>query len=81
MIDFTGLAIKRGEGVRLGRPPAISPELAERIRQERAAGLTLRQIAERLTEDGVPTPRGGREWRPSSLERLLARERTSYSRT
>ncbi|MGI8844835.1 MAG: recombinase family protein [Thermoleophilaceae bacterium] len=75
------LAIKRGEGVRLGRPPAISPELAERIRQERAAGLTLRQIAERLTEDGVPTPRGGREWRPSSLERLLARGRTSYSRT
>lgn len=67
------LAVKRAQGVRLGRPPAISGELASRIRRERAAGKTLRQVAQELTEDGIPTPRGGREWRPSSIERVLAR--------
>src|SRR5437764_363277 len=48
-------------------------EDAERIRRERAAGASLRQIAGGLNADGVPTPRGGSEWRPSSLERLLGR--------
>ena len=67
------LAIKRKEGVRLGRPSAVSPKLAERIRAERAGGATLRQIADRLNQESVPTPRGGSEWRPSSLERVLAR--------
>ena len=67
------LAIKRAEGVRLGRPSAVSPKLAERIRAERAGGATLRQIADRLNQESVPTPRGGSEWRPSSLERVLAR--------
>jgi DNA invertase Pin-like site-specific DNA recombinase len=65
------LAAKRRQGVRLGRPPAISPDLAERIRAERASGASLRAIAATLTLEGVPTPRGGREWRPSSLERVL----------
>lgn len=67
------LEVKRRQGVRLGRPPAITPELADRIRRERAAGATLRQIARGLTNDGIPTPRGGLEWRPSSLERVLTR--------
>jgi DNA invertase Pin-like site-specific DNA recombinase len=67
------LEAKRRQGVRLGRPPAIGPELADRIRHERAAGATLRQIAQGLTDEGIPTPRGGREWRPSSLERVLHR--------
>ncbi len=67
------LAMKRAEGVRLGRPPAITGCVAERIMRERAEGATLAQIAARLTEDGVPTPRGGKEWRPSSLESLLQR--------
>jgi DNA invertase Pin-like site-specific DNA recombinase len=69
------LAVKRAAGVRLGRPSAIEPELAERIHTERATGATLRQIADMLNEEGVATPRGGSEWRPSSLERLLRRDR------
>ena len=69
------LAVKRAAGVRLGRPSAIEPELAERIHAERATGATLRQIADMLNEEGVATPRGGSEWRPSSLERLLRRDR------
>jgi DNA invertase Pin-like site-specific DNA recombinase len=65
------LEAKRAEGVKLGRPPAISDELAERIRKEREAGATLQKIADRLNEEGVPTPRGGKEWRTSSLTPVL----------
>lgn len=67
------LAMKKAAGVRLGRPSSIRPELAARIVELRAGGLTLREIADRLNEAGEPTPRGGREWRPSSIERLLGK--------
>ncbi len=67
------LKIKRAEGVRLGRPPAIDTRLAAQIRRHRATGATLSEVAERLNERGVPTPHGGRKWRASSLERVLAR--------
>jgi DNA invertase Pin-like site-specific DNA recombinase len=65
------LAEKRKQGVRLGRPPAVKPALAKRIRGERETGSTLREIADRLNAEGVPTPRGGKEWRPSSFEAVL----------
>ena len=67
------LAQKRASGVRLGAPPEIDPSVASRIREERAAGRTLREIAERLNRDGVPTARGGR-WYASTLQRVLARD-------
>src|SRR5450755_311183 len=67
------LAQKRASGVRLGAPPEIDASVATRIRDERAAGSTLREIAERLNNDGVPTARGGR-WRASTLQRVLARD-------
>jgi hypothetical protein len=34
----------------------------------RSAGMTLQAIADRLNQEGVPTLRGGREWRPSSVQ-------------
>lgn len=67
------LAQKRAGGVRLGAPPEIDSPIASRIREERAAGRTLREIAQRLNEDRVPTARGGR-WHASTLQRVLARE-------
>ena len=63
-----------------GLPPRLE------IRQEQAAvvrqvfnwhandGLSVRQIAIRLMEAGVPSPRGNRIWRTSSLDRLLHNE-------
>jgi peptidoglycan hydrolase-like protein with peptidoglycan-binding domain len=44
------------------------PELREHIVAMRSAGMTLQAIADRLNEEGVPTLRGGREWRPSSVQ-------------
>jgi len=65
------LAVKKKQGVRLGRPASISPQLARRIRLMRTRGLTLQEISERLNREGVPTPRGGAVWRPTSLPAVL----------
>lgn len=54
-----------------GRPTSTPPELAERIRALRAGGATLQAICDRLNADGIPTPRGGLAWRPSSLRAIL----------
>ena len=68
-----GLAAKREEGIILGRRPSIPPRLAKRIRAMRVAGATLEGICETLNVAGVPTPRGGAEWRPSSIVSVLRR--------
>ena len=59
-------------GVRgVGRPSSISPALADRIRSLRAEGRTLQAICDVLNQERVPTPRGGAEWRPTSLRAIL----------
>jgi DNA invertase Pin-like site-specific DNA recombinase len=67
------LAQKRAAGVILGARPEIDPKTAQRIRKERRSGRTLREIAERLNADHVPSARGGR-WHASTLQRVLARD-------
>jgi DNA invertase Pin-like site-specific DNA recombinase len=52
------LAVKRAQGVRLGRPPAVLIDVRARIRNDRNAGKSLRSIAEALTKDGPHRPRG-----------------------
>ncbi len=69
------LAVKRKQGIRLGRPQSISPKLARRIRSMRRRGMTLRAICDKLNAEGVPTPRGGAAWRPTSLRAVLAHPR------
>lgn len=56
---------------RRGRPSSMPPELADRIRSLRARGWTLQAICDALNSEGVPTPRGGTEWRPTSLRAVL----------
>jgi DNA invertase Pin-like site-specific DNA recombinase len=62
---------------RRGRPglSAGSPELAQRLAQMRARGLSLQAIADQLNRDRVPTPRGGALWRPSSVQSALGYRR------
>jgi DNA invertase Pin-like site-specific DNA recombinase len=66
------LAVKKAQGVRLGRPPSIPPTLAKRIVRMRERGMTLQAICDRLNDEGVPTARGGRLWRSTSLRAVLA---------
>jgi DNA invertase Pin-like site-specific DNA recombinase len=65
------LAIKRSQGVRLGRPSSTHPDTARRAKSLRTDGKSLREVCAALTVEGVPTPRGGRVWRPSSLKSIL----------
>jgi DNA invertase Pin-like site-specific DNA recombinase len=53
------------------------PEVSSRIAAMRSAGMTLQAIADALNEDGVPTVRGGRLWRPSSVQRATGYRRPS----
>jgi len=69
------LARKRAQGVRLGRPPSMSPYALERIRRERKAGKSLAAIANGLNAERVPTAQGGRRWYPSTIRYILSRTR------
>jgi DNA invertase Pin-like site-specific DNA recombinase len=67
------LARTRSQGVRLGRPPTMSPYAIERIRTERAAGKSLAAIANGLNADRIPTAQGGRRWYPATIRHTLKR--------
>jgi DNA invertase Pin-like site-specific DNA recombinase len=67
------LARKRAQGVRLGRPPSMSPYAIERMRRERAAGTSLAAIANGLNADRIPTAQGGRRWYPATVRYTLNR--------
>jgi DNA invertase Pin-like site-specific DNA recombinase len=66
------LAVKRSEGVRLGRPRSLPEKVRKRIRAERAKRRSLTAIAAALNEDGVPTAHGGTKWYPSTVRAVLA---------
>jgi len=66
------LAVLKKNGVVLGAPRQIVPEVENRIVNERNAGFTLRQIAEGLDLDRIPTAKGGR-WEVSTIQRVLSR--------
>lgn len=62
------------EAAREGRPASVRsavsdrPSLERRISALRASGMTLQAIADTLNAEGVPTVRGGAQWRPSSVQ-------------
>ena len=61
------LAVKRAEGVQLGRPPAVPDAVARAISDLRRAGGTWASIAAHLDESGTPTAHGGRRWYPATV--------------
>jgi hypothetical protein len=56
-----------------GRPPLMPDEVIERIRTERAEGVSLRGIAASLNADQIPTIHGGTQWWPSTVRSALGR--------
>ena len=68
-----GLARKRAQGARLGRPPTMSDYAIKRIRNERQAGKSLTQIANGLNKDHIPTAQGGKAWYPATIRHTLNR--------
>lgn len=65
------LAVKRSEGVRLGRPPTLSQKVRTRIQTERAEKRSLAAIASALNDDGEPTAHGGARWHASTVRAVL----------
>lgn len=67
-----GMAQRKAEGVRMGRPRVLAQDVVDRIVNARRAGCGLSEIARTLTEAGVPTARGGPTWYPSTISKILA---------
>jgi len=63
-------AMRRSQGKRAGQPPVLSDDLRMRIVAERAGGITLATIADRLNTEAVQTARGGK-WYPSTVAHVL----------
>lgn len=64
------LAQLKRRGVRLGRPRQTEDAVLDRIASDRSSGMSLRQIADGLTRDGVATTRGGK-WHASTVSAAL----------
>jgi hypothetical protein len=64
----------RGPKPTPGRKPTVAPEIVERIRAERSAGRSLREIAAGLDDDGIPTAHHARQWWPSTVRAILTRD-------
>jgi DNA invertase Pin-like site-specific DNA recombinase len=69
------LAVKRAQGVRLGRPPSLDDSVARRIRRERGRGRSFAVIAEMLNAEEVPTAQGGKRWYASTVRAVAGRSR------
>jgi DNA invertase Pin-like site-specific DNA recombinase len=65
------LAVKKREGVKLGRPSSIPKSTVNRIVRERKKDMSLREIADGLNDDGVPTGHGGAKWHASTVRATL----------
>ena len=71
------LAVKRSEGVRLGRPPTLQPDVRERVVTLRSEGLSLQTIASVLNDEGVA---GRSRWPVASNDRAEGSPRGRGSR-
>jgi DNA invertase Pin-like site-specific DNA recombinase len=65
------LAVKKAQGVRIGRPATMPKAVVAQMRRDRAKGLSYAAIAEKLNAAGVPTAQGGRRWYPATVRYAL----------
>jgi DNA invertase Pin-like site-specific DNA recombinase len=64
------LAVKRSEGVVLGRPRAVPDEVRQRIVRMRKQGKTYQAIADILNEAGIERGQNGTRWHASTIHYL-----------
>ena len=72
-----GMAQRRLEGVKLGRPSGVSDETRALITELRSNGMSLRLIADELHARCVPTAQGAKMWYASSVKTILDAELTA----
>ena len=66
------VAAHLGREARTAQADAYAVEVAPLVRSMQADGRSLRQIAARLTEEGIRTPRGG-QWTAAGVSRIVTR--------
>lgn len=66
----SALAAKKAQGVKLGRPSVMSDVLAHRFVKMRADGMSYREIADKLNDEGLPGAHGGR-WHGATILRAM----------
>ena len=66
-----GLAAKRAQGVRLGRPAQLPIEVVGRVVRERRDGATFAAIAEGLNRNSIPTAQGGVRWYSATVRAVF----------
>jgi DNA invertase Pin-like site-specific DNA recombinase len=84
LVDRTRKGLAAARAKRRSAPaPSSSPDweaIKDRIALMRAEGMTLQAIADELNREGVPTQRGGAEWRPSSVQTAAGYKRPARPR-
>ena len=68
------LAVKKAQGVRLGRPTSLDSATVRLIQSERTRGRIFAAIAERLNAEDVPRAHGGQRWYSSTVRAVLLRQ-------
>jgi DNA invertase Pin-like site-specific DNA recombinase len=74
------LAVKREQGLALGRPPSVEDAVVRRIVRERKHRRSFRAIAESLNAEGVPTGHGGKHWYPATVRAVALRAQSRSAR-
>jgi DNA invertase Pin-like site-specific DNA recombinase len=64
------LAVKRSQGVILGRPRAVGEDARARIAELRGTGLSWRAIADAMTAEQWPTGHGATVWLANTCRRI-----------
>lgn len=66
------LAVKRAQGIRLGRPRLVTDATAKQVCKLRRAGKSYQQIADVLNAGGSTSPTGN-EWAWTSIRQIASR--------
>lgn len=69
----TALAVKRAEGVVLGRPRSVPADVRQRISRMRTKGMSYQAIADALNEGSVARGQSGARWHASTVHYITQR--------
>lgn len=61
------LAVRKAQGIQLGRPRVLPDEVRDQIQRRVKAGESYSQIARDLTQQGIPTAHGAQRWHASTV--------------
>lgn len=65
------LAVRKAQGVRLGRPPVRPADVVSTIVRARRASASWSAIGRQLDAEGVATAQGGARWYPATVRTVL----------